>query len=121
MLHQGDIVKDSVMRLAKQKQEIEIDRLLAGGTAEVSPGEDHATSIWVLQMRMSSPQWDALSQEQRDAIQDHWAEHMDQQAALLGLQMNTPLAEQATGSAPATPPGQTPAPGAVGPEMTLTG
>jgi len=120
MLRQGDVVTDSRMAAAKRKQEMEITMLLAGGQPQVVGGEDHETGIRVLEELMSSPRWESLSPEQRDAISFHWAQHRNaaMQLAEWAQQMEMGSGMEARGSPPAERPEPQGA-GAVGPAVQV--
>lgn len=127
MLVQGDIVTDTQMAEAWRKQELELDMILAGQEVFVVPGEDHATSIWVLTNFMSSTRWYSLSEKQQDDVAFHWANHMEQKqaeqlAAMGGMGGQSSGGEEiaASGSPPAPSAEQAPQ-GSAGPIMSVTG
>jgi len=82
MLTQGDVISDSRMAEAKQRQEMENSMMEGGQECPVTAGEDHATSIRVIEMLMSSPRWYRLDEQAQQRIEMHWAAHKNTQQAL---------------------------------------
>jgi len=121
MLAQGDIVTNVVMADARQKQQIELETMLAGGEAKVNAAEDHATSEWILQRFCSSPRYLALPEEIQLKIQKHWAQHKQAALGVLAFEQSLMQAGQPAGqpSAPGGPAGQPEEAGAVAPEMAV--
>ena len=112
MQRQAGVTLDTTMARAKAKQETEIEMLLAGQEAEVTAGEDHGTSLRVLNEFMSSPRWLSLKEQQQDGIEEHWGMHMNAQQELIAFEAQPPGAIQGApagrASAPADRAGMTP-------------
>jgi len=103
MLVQGHIVLDSIMSDAKRKQELEIQLLISGEPVDVADGEDHRTAIWVIQKFQSSPRWINLDEQQKQAIEDHWAAHK-------GAQQNEQMFDQVAAQGESGPNSGAPSP-----------
>jgi len=105
---------------AYRMQQQEIQAILAGQEAEVFLFHFHEMHQWTIGLEAESTQFASYSQEQRDALQRHWAEHEQ----MKGVQANldAPLQAQAgqgqvgqaglggeaTGTAPGPAAGQPP-------------
>lgn len=97
MLLQGNVKLDSTMADAKRKQDLEIQLLVSGEPVDVADGEDHKTALWIIQMYQSSPRWMNLDDDQRQAIEDHWAAHK-------GAQQNEQMFDQVAAQGKSGPP-----------------
>lgn len=79
-----------------RKQILEIDAIIAGEAQDVSPAMDdeHRTHRYVIKKVVGSPQWHALSDEIRQAIEEHSALHLQAEMELAGAEAQLLAASQ---------------------------
>ncbi|KKL91404.1 hypothetical protein LCGC14_1895050, partial [marine sediment metagenome] len=106
MLVQGDVVVDSRMAEAKRQQEMENSMILAGQEVPIEAGQDHWTSLRVIEHFQSSPRWHSYKKEQQQSINIHWAGHKQAEMDLAQWGQAMMAEQQVQGSAPAQAAGQ---------------
>lgn len=105
LLHKGGAALDPREQAARDRQLQEIQRILAGEHVTVEFGQDHGMHKWVLEMQQESARWDGYTDEQREALMQHWARHV--QAEQMKAQMAAgimPMQQQGASPQPSQAP-----------------
>ena len=102
LLVRGRVTFDEKESRAYYQQIREIASLLSGEPIDVYLAQDHDTHQWVISLEMESTRFGGYSDEQRNALMEHWEDHEQSKQMLLAPGMG----EQSGGlpEAPMQPP-----------------
>jgi hypothetical protein len=106
MLVDKGITFDVREKRAYDHQVMEISSLLNGEEVEVWLGQEHEMHQYAIELEMDSQQFNAYSDEQQQALQDHWTEHQEKKQ--IRAQLDEPLPQMPEEPLPpeAAPPGE---------------
>lgn len=131
LLVEGKVPLDVKEAAAYRQQIQEIQSLLTGESVNVYIGQDHGMHQWVIDYEQESARWGGYTEEQREAITQHWQLHQEakdklqmiEAANIPGAQPQPGQEQMGAGGMGETPMGEMPMgmPGMGGQQMAGAG